>query len=173
MVALLDPDRNPPPIPPHIPNFNNIQVLNAADVVLFLVLDLQTPVVESIPVRYRILNAFFQAVSTRTAGTASVPIGSLHPGIQCSYLIMMYISVLPLAISIRRTNVYEEHSLGIYIPPGEATEAQEGGGKGDEGTYIKAHIRRQLEFDLWYVFLGLFLICIAEGRRIADASDYV
>ena len=86
---------------------------------------------------------------------------------------MMYISVLPLAISIRRTNVYEEHSLGIYIPPGEATEAQEGEGKGDEGTYIKAHIRRQLEFDLWYVFLGLFLICIAEGRRIADASDYV
>ncbi|CUS12973.1 unnamed protein product [Tuber aestivum] len=146
-------------------------VLNAADVILFIVLDLQTPVVESIPAGYRVLNAFFQAISTRTSGTASVPLGSLHPGIQCSYLIMMYISVLPLAISIRRTNVYEEHSLGIYIPPGEATEAQKGNGK-DEGSYIKAHIRKQLEFDLWYVFLGLFLICIAEGRRIEDASDY-
>lgn len=78
----------------------------------------------------------------------------------------MYISVLPLAISIRRTNVYEEHSLGIYVAP-ESAEAR------DEGTYIKAHIRRQLEFDLWYVFLGLFLICVAEGGRIADASDYV
>ena len=28
---------------------------------------------------------------------------------------MMYISVYPLAISIRRTNVYEEQSLGIYV----------------------------------------------------------
>ncbi|KAG0636444.1 cation transport protein-domain-containing protein [Tuber brumale] len=147
-----------------------LTILNVADTVLFIVLDLQTPVVESIPAGYRVLNALFQAVSTRTAGISSVPIGSLHPGIQCSYLIMMYISVLPLAISIRRTNVYEEHSLGIYIPSAEAREAQEG--ERNEGTYIKAHIRRQLEFDLWYVFLGLFLICVAEGRRIADASDY-
>lgn len=27
---------------------------------------------------------------------------------------MMYISIFPIAISIRRTNVYEEKSLGIY-----------------------------------------------------------
>lgn len=33
---------------------------------------------------------------------------------QVSYLIMMYISVLPIAISVRRTNVYEEQSLGVY-----------------------------------------------------------
>ncbi len=39
----------------------------------------------------------------------------LHPAILVSYLIMMYISVYPLAISIRRTNVYEEQSLGIYV----------------------------------------------------------
>ena len=38
----------------------------------------------------------------------------LHPSILVSYLVMMYISVYPVAISIRRTNVYEEQSLGIY-----------------------------------------------------------
>ena len=27
---------------------------------------------------------------------------------------MMYISIFPIAISMRRTNVYEEKSLGIY-----------------------------------------------------------
>lgn len=32
---------------------------------------------------------------------------------------MMYISVFPVAISIRRTNVYEEKSLGIYAPEDE------------------------------------------------------
>ncbi|KAH0614804.1 uncharacterized protein H6S33_000440 [Morchella sextelata] len=140
--------------------------LNLADVILFLVLDYQTPVVKSLPVGLRIVNAFFQAVSTRTSGTASIPLGELHPGIQCSYLVMMYISVLPLAISIRRTNVYEEHSLGIYVD--NTPQASDG----DEGKYIMAHVRRQLEFDLWYVFLGLFLICVAEGGRIADANDY-
>jgi Trk-type K+ transport system membrane component len=37
-------------------------------------------------------------------------------------MIMMYISVFPVAISIRRTNVYEEKSLGIWAP-----EEDEGG----------------------------------------------
>jgi Trk-type K+ transport system membrane component len=36
---------------------------------------------------------------------------------------MMYISVFPVAISIRGTNVYEEESLGIYAPAGD----EEGG----------------------------------------------
>jgi Trk-type K+ transport system membrane component len=38
----------------------------------------------------------------------------LHPAVLVSYLIMMYISIFPVAISIRRTNVYEEQSLGVY-----------------------------------------------------------
>lgn len=77
----------------------------------------------------------------------------------------MYISVLPIAISVRRTNVYEEQSLGVY------------GGKDNEDgrgqSYIGAHLRRQLSFDLWYVFLGLFIIAIVEGNRIANTNDYV
>ena len=38
----------------------------------------------------------------------------LHPALLVSYMIMMYISIFPVAISIRNTNVYEEKSLGIY-----------------------------------------------------------
>ena len=38
----------------------------------------------------------------------------LNPAILVSYLVMMYISVYPVAISLRRTNVYEEQSLGLY-----------------------------------------------------------
>ena len=33
------------------------------------------------------------------------------------------------------------------------------------------HIRNQLSFDLWYVFLGTFCICVAEAGRIADNED--
>ena len=76
----------------------------------------------------------------------------------------MYISVLPIAISVRRTNVYEEKSLGIY---GSATEENE---DESEPSYVGAHLRRQLSFDLWYIFMGFFIIAIAEGSRIQSGD---
>jgi len=113
-----------------------------------------------------VLDGWFQAVSTRTAGFGVVNLSLLHPAIQVSYLIMMYISVLPIAISVRRTNVYEEKSLGIYGSPSEENE--------DEGepSYVGAHLRRQLSFDLWYIFLGFFVIAIAEGTRLQTDPNF-
>ena len=93
-------------------------------------------------------------------------LANLHPGIQVSYMIMMYISVFPIAISVRRTNVYEEKSLGIY---GSATEESE---DEKEPSYVGAHLRRQLGFDLWYISLGLFIIAIAEGGQLANTNEY-
>lgn len=140
-------------------------VLNGVDLVLFIVLDLGNTIVTQLPVNIRILDGWFQAVSTRTAGFGVVNLAALHPGIQVSYLVMMYISVLPIAMSVRRTNVYEEKSLGIYGSSEEEDEDQ------NEPSYIGAHLRRQLSFDLWYIFLGLFIIAIAEGSRIQDDRD--
>lgn len=84
-------------------------------------------------------------------------------------MIMMYISIFPIAISVRRTNVYEEKSLGIY---------HDGGGDDDEEheaagslSYVGAHLRRQLSFDLWYIFIGFFILSISEGPRI-QANDF-
>lgn len=79
---------------------------------------------------------------------------------------MMYISVFPIAISVRRTNVYEEKSLGVYGSSAEEEEDEK------EPSYVGAHFRRQLSFDLWYIFLGLFLIALAEGRRLQNTNDY-
>ena len=77
----------------------------------------------------------------------------------------MYISVFPIAISVRRTNVYEEKSLGIW---GSTVEEEE---DDKEPSYVGAHLRRQLQFDLWYIFLGLFVIAIAEGPRLQNPND--
>lgn len=118
------------------------------------------------PPGYRVLNGLFQAASTRTAGFATVNLALIHPGIQVSYLVMMYISVFPIAISVRRTNVYEEKSLGIYGTVDEEKEDQK------EPSYVGAHFRRQLSFDLWYIFLGLFLIALAEGNHIQNTNEY-
>lgn len=118
------------------------------------------------PPGYRVLNGLFQAASTRTAGFATTNLSLLHPATQVSYLVMMYISVFPIAISIRRTNVYEEKSLGIY------GSAREEGEDENEPSYVGAHLRRQLSFDLWYIFLGLFIIAIAEGPHIQNTNEY-
>lgn len=118
------------------------------------------------PVWLRLLNGLFQAVSTRVAGFACVNLASLHPGIQVSYLVMMYISVLPIAISIRRTNVYEEKSLGIYGSMSDENDDEK------EPSYVGAHLRRQLSYDLWYIFVGLFIIAVAEGRDLENTNEY-
>ncbi|RKP29930.1 potassium transport protein TRK1/TRK2, partial [Metschnikowia bicuspidata] len=135
-------------------------VLNVTDLILFIVLDLNNEYLEEIPTGYRILDGLFQAFSTRTAGFSVVDLSKLHLGIQVSYMIMMYISVLPLAISIRQTNVYEEQSLGVYVQAPVTQNAD------DNNSFVGAHLRNQLSFDLWFIFLGLFIICVAEGSRV-------
>lgn len=74
---------------------------------------------------------------------------------------MMYISVFPIAISMRKTNVYEEKSLGIWSGDDEENASN---------SYFGTHVRRQLSFDLWYVFLGFFIIAIVEGSRLQNVS---
>nr|OQO31581.1 hypothetical protein B0A51_01423 [Rachicladosporium sp. CCFEE 5018] len=145
--------------------FGILVMLNGLDLLLFIILDLNDETVMSIAPRYRILSGWFQAVSTRTAGFACVNLADLHPAVQVSYLVMMYISVFPIAISVRRTNVYEEKSLGIWGGEEEAS------GEGEQ-SYVGQHLRRQLSFDLWYVFLGFFIMCIVEGDRLANTNQY-
>ncbi|CUS24641.1 LAQU0S18e00914g1_1 [Lachancea quebecensis] len=154
--------------------------LNVIDLILFIVLDLNSQVVEGLSSGFKVLNGLFQAVSTRTAGFTILNLSKLHPSIQVSYMLMMYVSVLPLAISIRRTNVYEEQSLGIYDNGGDGAHHKESSSDSqseDEQnleksakSFIGAHLRRQLSFDLWFLFLGLFIICISEGGKIQDTS---
>lgn len=34
-------------------------------------------------------------------------------------------------------------------------------------------MKKQLAFDLWYVFLGVFIVVIAEGDKVANPVDEV
>ncbi|KIW07237.1 hypothetical protein, variant [Verruconis gallopava] len=142
-------------------------LLNGLDLIFFVLLDINDPTVTSLPGGIQFLDGLFQAASTRTAGFACVNLADLHPAIQVSYLIMMYISVFPIAISVRQTNVYEEKSLGVYAGHHEDDENSDS----NSTSYLGSHLRRQLSFDLWYVFLGLFLITIIEGRRIENVNE--
>ncbi|SPO04532.1 related to TRK-1 potassium transporter TRK-1 [Cephalotrichum gorgonifer] len=140
-----------------------LMILNVVDVVCLLVLDRNNPVVTHLPTNVRITDAIFQASSTRTAGFSCFPINLIHPAVQTLTMIMMYISVYPIAISIRGTNVYEEKSLGVYQEPADTDWKSR-----DTVSYIGTHLRRQLSFDLWFVFLGLFILAITEASKLEE-----
>lgn len=147
--------------------FAILVALNGIDLIFFIILDINDETVTKLPPGVRVLDGLFQAACTRTAGFSVVSLSDLHPAVQVSYMIMMYISVFPIAISMRRTNVYEEKSLGIY-----PTDVDEDDENQPAPTYIGAHLRKQLSFDLWYVFLGVFIIAIVEGGRLQQNKDY-
>ncbi|PGG98238.1 hypothetical protein AJ80_09563 [Polytolypa hystricis UAMH7299] len=151
--------------------FGILIILNGVDLIFFIILDLNDPDVTSIPPGIRFVDGLFQATATRTAGLSVISLSTLHPAIQVSYLIMMYISVFPIAISMRRTNVYEERSLGIYYPADEDEDGVDQGDRMKEPSYVGAHLRKQLSFDLWFVFLGLFIIAIVEGHRLENTNQ--
>lgn len=142
-------------------------ILNFLDTLLIIVLDLHNPEVNVLPIGPRILAAIFQSASSRHTGTASFNLANVNPAVQFSLLVMMYISVYPIAISIRMSENYEERALGIYAQDESLDER-----KGSK-TYLINHMRNQLSFDLWYIFLGVFCICIAESDRIMNLADPV
>ncbi|KAJ4267541.1 hypothetical protein NW762_003648 [Fusarium torreyae] len=144
--------------------FAIIFALNFVDVLLIIVLDLHNPEVASLPLSARIPAAIFQAASARHTGTATFNLANVNPAVQLSLLVMMYISVFPIALSIRVSNTYEEKSLGIY-------EHEESVNEKNGKHYLMTHMKNQLSFDLWYIFLGTFCICIAEATRIADVNE--
>ena len=146
-------------------------VFNSIDWVAFLVLDIGNPVIESIPVGTRIFDGLFQSIAVRAAGFQVVSLLTLAPAVQFLYVIMMYLSPFPLALSVRSTNVYEEKSLGIYEsePQGPGSLPNQNDAK-VWGSFLAAHARRQLAFDIWWLGFALWLVCIVERHNIEDPS---
>nr|XP_036582586.1 low-affinity potassium transport protein [Colletotrichum truncatum]KAF6791290.1 low-affinity potassium transport protein [Colletotrichum truncatum] len=146
--------------------FGILFVMNFVDVLLIIVLDLDNPAVNDLAMGPRILSALFQAASARHTGTATLNLSLVNPAVQFSLLCMMYIAIFPIAISIRASNTYEERALGVYGADSHLDET-------DGASYVTTHVRNQLSFDLWYIFLGTFCICVAESKRIMDLNEPV
>ncbi|KAF4456599.1 high-affinity potassium transport [Fusarium albosuccineum] len=106
--------------------FAVITTINTIDWLAFEVLNIGNDVVEAMPVSDRVIAGWFQAVAVRAAGFAVVSISGLYPAVQLLYMIMMYISVYPVSITMRHSNVYEERSLGIYEDDPQILEAENG-----------------------------------------------
>ena len=186
--------------------FTAVVILNGIDWIAFEVLNVRTfnqflreiglifsqignPAITSLPRGVRAIDGLFQALAVRSGGFYVVSIPSLRIGLLILYVIMMYISVYPVVITMRNSNVYEERSLGIYAddPQARKLEAElahqnmpEGAGNNNLGSrlkrrltnqsetmesrgyFVRQQLRSQLSHDLWWIVLAVLFICIIE-----------
>jgi potassium uptake Trk family protein len=123
----------------------------------FELLNIGMPDVEALSTGARILDGLFQATGLRTSGAYIISFSSLAPACLVAYLVIMYISSYPLVMTLRKTNTYEERSIGL----------QEGD---DSAAGIASHLQKQLAYDIWFQFLAFFLVCIIERNHLRAAD---
>ncbi|WFD32609.1 hypothetical protein MSPP1_003657 [Malassezia sp. CBS 17886] len=141
-----------------------------ADWFFLIVLDLSR---KTHPAGAWIVDALFQSIATRTAGFQALSIADLAPAMQMYQLLMLYFSTYPLTMSVRTTNVYEEKSLGEYehdVDPDASNAAERR--RAIWGRFLGRHIANQLAFDLWWLILAVWIICIAEQTKIENHDKY-
>ncbi|ORE03173.1 cation transporter [Rhizopus microsporus var. microsporus] len=153
-------------------------IITVIELICFLALNYWLPVLSGITWGSRFLDGLFQSVATRNV-----------------YIVAMYISVYPVAISMRNSNVYQERALGIFR--GENEEPQQfSENELSEAPFIRlkrhstitsianhskkllkgpdffviTQIQRQLTSDICWVITGIFLICVIEAQSIMSPS---
>ncbi|OWB69644.1 hypothetical protein B5S30_g5066 [[Candida] boidinii] len=143
-------------------------LLNGVDWILFLAMDFHSSAVVDISPGFRAFDGLFQSITARTAGFGYFNLSLVTPALQLSYVILMYISIVPTALAIRGTNVYEDQSLGIY----DGDDRKRKSAVSSRFSFVNYYLGEQLSFDLWFVVLMVFIICICErkGLRAGDAN---
>jgi len=160
-----------------------VVTLNGVDWAAFEILNIGNEALYSVlPTNLRVIDGLFQAFAVRSGGFYVVAIPSLRISLQVLYVVMMYISVYPVVITMRNSNVYEERSLGVYADePGAQEDGDEKsksslakffGFKGPSVSvqetrsyFVQQQVRAQLAHDTWWLVLAIFLIMIIEGGQ--------
>lgn len=119
----------------------------------FEILNIGMPDIEALPTGTKILDGLFQATGLRTSGAYIISFSSLAPACLVAYVIIMYISSYPMVLTLRKTNTYEERSIGLQEHDSSAAG-------------IATHLQKQLAYDIWFQFLAFFLVCIIERGHI-------
>ncbi|KAI6838399.1 TrkH-domain-containing protein [Hortaea werneckii] len=125
----------------------SVITLNVVDWAAFEILNINNKKLESgLETRYRVIDGLFQAFAVRSGGFYVVSIPTLRISLQVLYVVMMYISVYPVVITMRNSNVYEERSLGIYAD--DEDEEQDPDAAGGEKTNSHSEPARSSGFLL-------------------------
>lgn len=166
--------------------------LNGIDWAMFEILNIGNTAITSLSDGIEALDGLFQALAVRAGGFYVVPIASTRISLQVLYVVMMFISAYPVAITMRNSNIYEERSLGIFhddiqrqesaalaAEPARSTPPSPGylpfkhfrfllraRSREDATTFLRQQLRAQLSHDAWWLALAVFLITIIENSSI-------
>jgi len=131
-------------------------------VTCFLVEDWNGPELKDMHTQNKFANAFFQAVTTRTAGLNSVDISALSPSTTFLFLICMYISTSPTVVTMR----YSVHKGGHgHAEELDITGRPEGVEESETNT-VRAQARHHLTQHSVFLVLVMFLILIMEKEKV-------
>ncbi|KJE95905.1 hypothetical protein CAOG_006299 [Capsaspora owczarzaki ATCC 30864] len=122
----------------------------------------------------KIVNSFFQAAVTRSAGFNSIDLGQLQPGLLVLFLAMMYISVSPIAVAVRnsgldgtvsssRKTVLDRNVMGDV----EEREA----GRSSSNT-ITSQAKRVMTQDSIFLFLAYLIIVSIETDHLEEDVSF-
>jgi len=163
-------------------------ILNGVDWAAFEVLNIGNNKITQLDDRVEVIDGLFQALAVRSGGFYIVPIPNIRISLQVLYVLMMYVSVYPVAISMRNSNVYEEKSLGIFAQPEADDDIEDGPVKDDpppvngrlsflrraqtirqtrksRSFFVRHQVRAQLADDAYWIALAVFVIMIIEGSQ--------
>lgn len=79
----------------------------------WFILQIGYPPVWQIPPGPRVISGLYQALGVRVTGFYIISLSEVAPALLVLYTGAMYVSGLPVIISIRSTNIYEERSIGV------------------------------------------------------------
>ncbi|RSL53406.1 hypothetical protein CEP54_010394 [Fusarium duplospermum] len=135
--------------------------LTSVNWVSFLLFNLNNPEIKGIPTGPRVLTGLFQALCVRFGGFHITDISNLHIGLQ-----------------ILRTNVYEERSLGMFIPPDDQDSDSTWTGRENALMHELGRLGRQISrgftrHDAWALMLAVLVITTIEsGQFRRDPVHY-
>ncbi|KAI5288608.1 hypothetical protein KEM54_005076 [Ascosphaera aggregata] len=89
-------------------------MVNSIDWSMFEVLNIGNDKIGHLSSGTKVLDGLFQAFAVRSGGFYVVPMSDLRLSMLVLYVLMMYLSVYPVVITMRNSNVYEERSLGLF-----------------------------------------------------------
>jgi len=87
-------------------------------------------------------------------------------------LFMIYFSVYPLAMCIRATNPYEERAMGLVGDMDSYIWSEEAYRLKRQKGYVEQYLRDQLAYDIWWIMLVIFFVCIIERFNLENPNKY-
>lgn len=161
-----------------------IIILNGVDWAAFEILNIGNVEITQLNGGAEVIDGLFQALAVRSGGFYVVAIPKIRISLQVLYVLMMYVSVYPVAISMRNSNVYEERSLGIFAPTDDLEIADDkrkslllrrrstftisraqSAGTDSRAFFLRQQVRAQLADDMYWIVIAIFVIMIIEGSQ--------